>query len=68
MVKDILKIREEDICPITDVRGDISRNKLKFSTEKFIDKYVNEMKIAEAAQETVLIIIVKLQKNQKKTE
>jgi len=53
LIKDILKIWEEDIFPITNIKTDASRNKLRLAVEKVLHKYLNEMKIAKAALNSV---------------
>jgi len=49
LIKDILNIWEEDICPITGLKTDMNRNKLRLAVEKVLHKYINEMKTTKAA-------------------
>jgi len=48
-IKDILRIWEENICPITNVKGDVSRKKLKVTKNKVLNGYMREMKNGDVA-------------------
>ena len=48
IVKDILKIWEEDLCPITKTRSKNNRNKMCIKMSETIQKYVLEMEMETA--------------------